>query len=71
MASTLGSAFGKCRGRCPKHAACEGDIRQRYLVDWRAGLGPKPDLECDVCSAWFDKDFQYLRHDPAVDLRAH
>ena len=69
MASTLGPAFGICHGRCPRHPACEGQIRQRYLVDWRPGLGPKPDFECDVCAAWYDVNFTYLRHDPAADLR--
>lgn len=69
MASTLGPAFGTCRGRCPVHSMCEGQVRQRYLVDWRSGLGPKPDLECDVCAAWYDRDFKFLRHDPINELR--
>ena len=70
MTSTLGPAFRDCRGVCPDHRECEGKIRQRYLVDWRPGLGPKPDLECDVCGAWFDIHYRYLRHDPIVTLGA-
>jgi hypothetical protein len=69
MASNLGPAFSECGGRCPQHPACEGKVRERYLVDWRPELGPKPDLECDACGAWFDARFQYLRHDPVAAIR--
>ncbi len=69
MSSTLGPVVGECSGRCPEHVRCDGRIRQRYLVDWRPGLGAKPDLECDVCGAWFDKGLGFIKHDPDARLR--
>jgi hypothetical protein len=67
MSQSLGPPIEPCRGHCPEHPICSGQIRERYLVDThRTPDEPAPLAECDVCGAWFTKELVYLRHRPRL-----